>query len=142
MNCSNQHKLQINRYQKNVYAKLFFQHSEIYTLFEELIHKHWGHRIWQPLIDILEEENLFRIKIDLPGIAANEVNLQVSDSKLLIEGRRQIDKDHDSAEIKIAERPQGIFCREIEFFQRLSDKDVEKKYEDGVLTIVVKKHRR
>lgn len=133
-------KLQIHSNQKDAYVKRFFHHSEIYTLFEELIHKPWGHGRWRPLIDVFEQEDLFRIKVDLPGVSGEEINVSVSDTKLFIEGRRPFEKDSESEEIQMCERPSGVFFREIEFFERLSAGDIQKKYENGVLTVIVKKH--
>jgi HSP20 family molecular chaperone IbpA len=141
MNSSSEHKMQIAHYQKKSYTRLFFQHNEIHTLFEELIHKPWGYRFWQPLIDVFEGEDSFRIKVDLPGVGAEQVIVKVSGTRLSIEGCRENEKKDENAEMKISERPRGIFAREIELFETLSDTDIEEQYEDGVLTIVVKKHK-
>lgn len=131
----------MNRYQKDADIKLFFHHSEIYTLFEELIHKPWGHRIWQPFLDIFEQDDLFMIKIDLPGINAEAVNVSVSGTKLFIEGKRPFEKNLKNAKALVCERPRGIFVREIEFFERLLTTKIKKRYDKGVLTITVKKDK-
>jgi HSP20 family molecular chaperone IbpA len=139
MNYSNEHRRQINLHQKDVDIKLLLHHSEVYTLFEEMIHKPWGHPTWRPLVDIFEEEESFIIKIDLPGVSLEEINVSVLDTRLLIEGRRPSKDEPGNARMLVCERPGGIFLREIEFFRKLSAKNIKKQYDNGVLTITVKK---
>lgn len=130
---------QINEHRKYANMKLFFHQKAIYTLFEELIHKPWGHETWQPSIDVLEQEDSFEIKVDLPGVNAEEINVRISDTRLLIEGRRRFEENLDDKKVLVCECPRGIFFREIEFFQGLSTANVRKQYQNGVLTIIVKK---
>jgi len=129
----------MEQYPKKADRKFSFHHREIHALFEELIHRPWGHAVWQPRIDILEEETGFRITADLPGIDAENIEIRVSGSRILIEGRRLPEKDHKEEKLLVCERPRGIFCREIDFFERLSETDIQTDYEAGVLTIFVKK---
>jgi HSP20 family molecular chaperone IbpA len=131
--------LQINEHQTHTDMKLLFHQKEIYALFEELIHKPWGYETWQPSIDIFEQKDSFSIKVDLPGVNAEEISVSVSDTRLLIEGRRTYEENLEDEKLLVCECPRGIFFREIEFFEELSTLDVKTKNENGVLTIVVKK---
>lgn len=140
MSFSYEQKLQINRHSKDAGIKLTFHQSEIFALFDELIHKPWGYQIWQPLIDVTEKDDYFQVNVDLPGVKAEEVNVTVSDTRLLIEGTRRFDKDFEDAKIVECERPEGTFYREIEFFEKLSTTDIKKQYDNGVLTIIVRKY--
>ena len=121
-------------------AKLFFQYSKIYTLFEELIHKPWGYQTWQPLVDILERDDQFEILVDLPGVDKDQIKVRVVESRLIIEGQRLCENELERAQLRLCERPRGIFVREIEFHSHLSDQDILTEYKDGVLMIIIKKH--
>lgn len=134
-------KMKISKLQENPEKKMFFYQEELYTLFEELIHKPWGHHIWVPLIDVFENDDSYEIKVDLPGMDEENINVSTSDSRLLIKGRRAPNKNLENREILTNERPQGFFCREIEFHEKLNEKNIKKRYENGILTVVVKKQR-
>lgn len=130
---------QVVRQQNRTGLRMILQYSEIHTLFDELIHKKWGHHIWQPLMDIWEEEERFTIQVDLPGVDVETINVSIAKTKVLIDGQRpQAEKDKEAA-ITVCERPRGIFVREIELFQELSDEPIEMHYDDGVLTLEVQK---
>ena len=116
-----------------------FHHREIYTLFEELIHKPWGQHIWHPPIDIFEEEEVYRIKVDLPGVEEEKINVNVSDRILIIAGERPFQKDIENSRVQTCERPQGTFIRKVEFFEHLDEENIKKQFDNGVLTIIVKK---
>jgi len=133
-------KLQVNQQSKTTDMKLCFHHGQIHALFEELIHKPWGCQIWQPLIDIFEQDEMFIVKVDLPGVGLEEINVNVSNTKLIIEGRRTF-KNIEDQKLRVSERPKGVFLREIEFFEKLSGTDIEKEYDNGVLIIKIKKDK-
>lgn len=132
-------KMQISQLQDKPEKKMFFYQEELYTLFEELIHKPWGHHIWVPFIDVFEDDDSYEIKVDLPGMDEENICVNTSDSRLLIKGRRAPRKNHDDQEVLTEERPQGFFCREIEFHEKLNEKNIKQNYENGILTVVIKK---
>ena len=116
-----------------------FHHREILTLFDELIHEPWGYERWRPLIDVAEQDNSFIIKADLPGVSADDLKVSASDTKVLIEGVRPYEESEENIRMHVCERPKGKFVREIEFFDSISPTDIETRFENGVLTIIVKK---
>jgi HSP20 family protein len=135
----NENKSSLNPHGKEAAIRFLFHHSEIHTLFEELIHKPWGYQIWKPLIAIIEKEDAFVIKADLPDVRPEDVIVRATGSRLLLEGRRTLDEGLEDETLLIDERPQGLFFREIEFFTELAPDSVSKQYDRGVLTINVKK---
>jgi HSP20 family molecular chaperone IbpA len=140
MDHSKEHMRQINLQHREVDIKLLLYHGEVHALFEEIIHKPWGHSTWRPLVDIFEEEESFRIKVDLPGVSPEEINVSVSGTRLFIEGRRLSKDEPEDSKMLVSECPQGIFFREIEFFRSLSAMNINKQYNNGVLTIIIKKY--
>ena len=117
----------------------FFHHREVFTLFDELIHEPWGYERWRPLIDISEQDDLFVIKADLPGVSSEDLNVSATDTKIVIEGKRPCEEGRENTKVYICERPKGKFSREIEFLEAISPSDIETIFKDGVLTLIVKK---
>ena len=135
----NEEQMQENHKLSRQKAKMLLHHREVFTLFEELIHEPWGREIWRPVIDVSEQDDLFIIKADLPGVSVDDLKVSASDSKILIEGIRLCEESSENANVYICERPKGKFVREIVFFEPISPTNIQTQYENGVLTIIVKK---
>jgi len=48
---------------------------------------------WSPPVDIVEKENDVVIKIDLPDVNQNEIDIRVEESTLIIQGERKFIKE-------------------------------------------------
>jgi HSP20 family molecular chaperone IbpA len=118
---------------------LSFHRSHVHSLFEELIHKPWGYPQWQPLLDILETQEAFIIQLDLPGVQADDVNIEVHGRTLVIRGKREIRPEQEVTRIHLQERPAGNFVRAVEFEEQLSQDRIKSSWQNGVLTLVVTK---
>jgi len=142
MNEIRQQKLQIiHYYEGNAGTQWRFHHSEVHTLFDELIHKPWGHPAWQPLMDVFETNDRFIIYIDLPGIEPVDLHISISGSRMLVEGCCRPTRPSDDAALLVHERPCGDFQREIDFHEPIAAADPERQYHQGVLIITVKKDK-
>ena len=119
-------------------GQVFFKHTEIHAMFDQLIHKPWGSEQYKPLLDIYEFDDHFRIHVDLPGIDSDKIKVVIADTRLIIEGVRSTGQKNSEKRTLLKERPCGTFSREIEFHQTLSTK-INKEYKDGVMTIKIAK---
>lgn len=120
-------------------AYLSFYRSHVYSLFEELIHKPWGYPQRQPCVDILEKEDAFIIRADLPGVEADSVNVNVQDRTLIIHGRRESPQDENILQTHLLERAEGEFIRAFEFEEELDEDQIERHWHNGVLVLIVPK---
>jgi len=118
---------------------LSFYQSEVYSLFDELIHKPWGYSRSQPRVDVLETEDAFIIKVDLPGIKADSVNIEIQETTLIVHGTRETRPDEKIIQIHLRERPRGDFVRIFEFEEELNEDRIKHSLENGVLTLVLTK---
>jgi HSP20 family molecular chaperone IbpA len=119
---------------------LCLRHHEIHAIFDELIHRPWGAVRWNPAVDIREDKDAFVIEMDLPGVNTEEVRVLVEGAILAIEGQRQLVKC-DEVTTHLCERPDGRFCRTFEFDGSIENRNLESRWQDGVLTITVPKRR-
>ncbi len=98
-----------------------------------------------PLLDMSETDANYEVKVDLPGIQASDLKLQVSDNVLTISGERKYEKS-DKADGKknggtphYVERYHGTFSRSIVLPAPVKQDKIDAQYRDGVLTVTLPK---
>ncbi|MEM7219051.1 MAG: Hsp20/alpha crystallin family protein [Pseudomonadota bacterium] len=106
---------------------------------------HWGHREaaanrWVPRADILESSDGYRIELELPAVAAADVDVSVREGVLSIEGERRASYDGDAADsgkVHRVERLYGRFARSFRLPEDADPEAVEAKAKYGVLTLSI-----
>jgi len=105
----------------------FFQHAAV---------------AWEPPVDITETAQHVRVQVALPGVPADSISLALDPGGLTISAARPFPCNAETQNIHRIEIPYGRFERQIGL--PLGDpyaplELVEKKFADGVLTLVFKK---
>ncbi|HET9764469.1 MAG TPA: Hsp20/alpha crystallin family protein [Casimicrobiaceae bacterium] len=97
-----------------------------------------GNRVtgFTPLVDVHETEEEYLVKVDLPGVKADDVNVEVNDNVLSISGSRAADETGQS---QLVERPYGSFVRTLTLPQGVDSDSIEAGYRDGVLELRIPK---
>lgn len=88
--------------------------------------------------DIRESNDQLLVKIDLPGIDKNAIELKLKDNRLIITTERKetsTSKD-DKGQVYRNEISYGSFSKVIELPRRVIENKIEAKYENGVLTVI------
>lgn len=96
---------------------------------------------WSPPIDVYETEDRYVIAAELPGLAREQIELALEDSRLTIRGRRN---EHSSAgggvlHFHQVERGYGAFARTFDFADKIDADGVSADLTDGVLTVTLQK---
>lgn len=95
-------------------------------------------RNWTPTVEISQRGNEMVICVDLPGLTKDDVQLQVHDDKLTIEGERREDTSSQTAQgYHRTERSYGQFYRAIPLPEGVDGHAAQARMRDGVLEIVV-----
>jgi HSP20 family protein len=84
-------------------------------------------------MDAWRDGDAFVVEFDLPGVSPDSVDLDVERNVLTVKAERPA-KNGD-AEMIAAERPRGIFSRQLFLGDTLNVDNVEASYEAGVLTL-------
>ena len=92
-----------------------------------------------PLINLTEDKDKFYVRAELPGVKADELDIQVTGNNLAISGERKIAAEDENAKYHRREREAGIFSRMIGLPGEVDTDQVEAKLENGILTVVVSK---
>jgi HSP20 family protein len=88
-------------------------------------------------MDAYRHGDSFLLHLDLPGIAADSVELTVEDNVLTIRAERAAPPRTADVEVLIAERPYGTFSRQVILGSSLDTQQIEAEYEAGVLTVTI-----
>jgi HSP20 family protein len=97
-----------------------------------------GNRVgcFTPPVDVHETEEEYLVKIDVPGVKSEDVNVEVNDSVLSISGSRVAD---ETGTAQLVERPYGTFARTLTLPQGVDSDSIEAGYHDGVLELRIPK---
>ncbi len=88
-----------------------------------------------PAVDAVETEDAFVLTCDLPGVRAADLEAKVSDSHLVIAGRRAPAPVGEKDEYCFAERAYGPFERVFELPEGIDSDRIRADLKDGVLTL-------
>lgn len=95
--------------------------------------------VWRPRMDLTETDGAFVVKMDLPGIEKDQVNVQVEDSTLTVSGERREEKKEEKENYLRMERSYGSFYRSIPLPKTAQVDQVKAEFANGVLTVHIPK---
>lgn len=90
---------------------------------------------WQPAYDLLDEGDSYRLRIDLPGVRPEDLELLEEGSTLTLGGIRQRSEGHYLRQ----ERASGPFRRSLVLPGSVQEGSAVASLRDGVLEIVLRK---
>lgn len=93
--------------------------------------------VWSPPVDILERGDEVVVKVDLPGVTQNEIDIRVEEGTLTIQGERKFVKESSEENYVQIERPYGTFRRTFSIPRTIDQESIKASYKDGVLQIIL-----
>jgi HSP20 family protein len=94
---------------------------------------------WMPAVDVHEQSDGFLVRADLPGVAANEIEVTAEDGVLTIRGERKASEPVASNGFESIERVTGTFMRRFTLPDVAQTVDIKANYASGVLEIRIPK---
>jgi HSP20 family protein len=96
-------------------------------------------RRWVPQMDLVEAEDHFVLKADLPGLSEGDVSIEVQDGTLTISGERKAEHEaHERGWYRI-ERSFGSFSRSLTLPDGVDPDGIEARFDRGVLGVRIPK---
>jgi HSP20 family protein len=92
-----------------------------------------------PLINLTEDKGSYYVRAELPGIKADELDIQATAKNIAISGERKIAAEENGTRYHRREREAGKFSRMIGLPDEIDPDKVDANLENGVLTLVVAK---
>ena len=94
---------------------------------------------WVPPMDLVESDEDFVLKADLPGLAEKDVAIEVQDNVLTISGSRQAEHERKEQGWFRLERSYGSFSRSLTLPDGVDADRVEASFDRGVLEVRIPK---
>jgi HSP20 family protein len=90
-------------------------------------------------MDAYRNGDTFYVHFDLPGVSADSIDLTVEQSVLTVRAERR-PVQVEGAEMIVAERPGGVFTRQVFLGDTLDAENIAADYNAGVLTLSIPVH--
>ncbi len=95
---------------------------------------------WAPCLDVHNEPNRYRVRVEIPGIGADDVEVSILDNKLNIKGTKAPPpKAGEDCTLLRSECRYGGFSRTYELPGAVREEDVAASFRNGVLEITIPK---
>jgi HSP20 family protein len=87
------------------------------------------------LMDAYRVGDEFVVAFDLPGVSPDAIELDVERNVLTVKAERRPTAADDNVEMQVAERPLGVFSRQLFLGDTLDTDNIAASYDAGVLTL-------
>lgn len=94
---------------------------------------------WAPSVDIVETNEEFLIKAELPEVKREDVKVSVDGGVLRIEGERKQEKEEKGKKYHRTERSYGSFLRTFSLPDNIDEGKIRADFKDGVLNVRLQK---
>jgi HSP20 family protein len=92
-----------------------------------------------PPVDIYEDEHNIVLKLEVPGVKENELDIQLENNVLTVRGERKFEKEEKEENFHRVERRYGSFYRSFTIPNTVNSENVKASYDAGVLRIELEK---
>jgi HSP20 family protein len=90
-----------------------------------------------PRLDVTSAEDVTVVRAEIPGVAAEEIDLSIDDDVLTLSGARQADELPEGTTWRHQERGYGVFKRRVRLPFRVESGSVDAQYNNGVLQVTL-----
>lgn len=94
---------------------------------------------WLPPLDYLETEKNFIVRLEVPGIPKENLDIHLEGLVLMISGHRELTKEQENEAFFVQERMAGKFVRSVRLPVPVLEDKIEAVVHDGVMTITLPK---
>jgi HSP20 family protein len=117
------------------------------SMFEDMLRplSGWGGRmaamgmLRAPEADVVETEGEIRVLVELPGMRAEDVELDLENNILTISGEKREERREGNDTWHLSERRYGKFSRSFVLPRDVEQERIAARFEDGVLSVTIPK---
>ncbi|WP_223427779.1 Hsp20/alpha crystallin family protein [Tateyamaria pelophila] len=110
------------------------------SLYEPL--RQMGERVAEwvaPASEAAGDDNAYRIAVELPGVAEEDIHLSVEDGVVMLKGEKRTEREDSGETWFFSERQYGSFSRSFRLPPDAEGEKVDAQLKDGVLNITIPK---
>ena len=94
---------------------------------------------FNPAVDIVENNDAYLVKAELPGLAPENIDVQVENDVLTLRGERKSENEEERGGYRRVERSYGSFARSFVLPKGTKVESIDAQIENGVLTVTIPK---
>jgi HSP20 family molecular chaperone IbpA len=95
--------------------------------------------MWAPRVDVLDKPESYLVKVEVPGMKADEIHIDCTGEMLTLNGARKQEEKREGEHYRVVERSYGAFQRTLTFPTAVDPEHVEAELKDGVLNLKIMK---
>jgi HSP20 family protein len=108
-------------------------------LFSTLFDRNQVPQRWVPAMDLVEHDDHFVLRADLPGLTEGDVNIELHDGSLTISGERKAEHTSQERGFYRVERQFGSFSRTLTLPDGIDPERIKASFSNGVLEVGIPK---
>jgi len=112
---------------------------EVDRLFDRLFDTPSAAQRWAPAMDLVEAEDHYLLKADLPGVSQEDVAIEVENGVLTVSGERKAEHERSERGFYRIERAFGRFQRQLTMPEGIDPGAVTADFDKGVLSVRIPK---
>jgi HSP20 family protein len=93
--------------------------------------------VLRPAMDVIQHEDGVTVRLDLPGLTAEDVSVEVHGDLLTISGEIKATEEREGERYHTRERCAGAFKRSLRLGDTVDTEGIEATFENGVLTLAL-----
>ena len=90
---------------------------------------------WLPVFDLAENEKEYLVRLEVPGMHRENLDITLRENLLTITGKREVTQEQKTEIYLWKEREFGRFARSIRLPMPVVENKIEALYQDGVLVV-------
>jgi HSP20 family protein len=98
-----------------------------------------GARRWIPAMDLVETDEHFVLRADLPGLSEDDVQIELEDNVLTVSGERKTEHEERKEGYYRVERATGAFRRSLTLPEGIDADAISATFDKGVLEVRIPK---
>jgi HSP20 family protein len=94
---------------------------------------------WVPAVDVAEEDSQYVVKVELPGVNKDDVNISLESNILTIRGEKKTEQESKGKNYHRVERSFGSFHRSFALPTTVKVDKIDAVFKDGILAVTMPK---
>lgn len=95
--------------------------------------------MWAPAMDVIEKNDKYLIKLELPGVKEEDVDISISGDMLTISGEKKSDSEGKKKGYRYTESSYGSFSRSVSLPTNVKADKIEADFDNGILEVTLPK---
>lgn len=96
-------------------------------------------RFYQPLTEVRENEKEYQVRVQLPGVKKEDINIEINEHALTISAEHKFKEVKDNEYIHSSQFCYGKFAKTLDLGNDIDTDKTDCEYKDGILSITLKK---